>query len=77
MIIAMPFFLVRVLTVFWNILVFVENPKAWMTSLLCPQGARLDVNLDEQTTLFISLSLLSLTHFKQREGLCCRPLKHT
>lgn len=55
MIIAMPFFLVRVLTVFWNILMFVENPKAWMTSLLCPRGACLDVNLDEQPTLFISL----------------------
>ena len=77
MIIAMPFFLARVLAVVWNILMFVENPKTGMTSFLCPQGARLDVNLDQQTTVFISLSLLSLTHFQQREALFCRSLKHT
>lgn len=73
----MPFFLVRVLAVVWNILMFVENPKTWMASFLCPQGARLDVHLDEQTTQLISLSLLSPTHFQQREGLFCRSLKHT
>lgn len=77
MIIALPFFLVRVLAVLWNILMFVENLQIWITLLLCPQAAHLDVHLDEQTTVFISLSFLSLTHFRQREGLSCQALKHT
>lgn len=70
----MPF---SFLVVVWNILILAENPETGMTSLLCPQDERLHVPLDEGTALPISLSLLSLTHFQQREGLFCRSLKHT
>lgn len=46
MIIAMPFFLVRVLAVVWNILLFEIKFKTWVIFLLCPEGAHLDEIID-------------------------------
>lgn len=34
---------------------FVKNLKTRVTSLLCPQGAHVDVPLDEPTALFVPL----------------------
>lgn len=54
---------------------FVKNLKTHVTSLLCPQGARVDVPLDEPTALFVPL--FTLTHLQQREGLFRRSREHT